>query len=224
MSEVNDEDAAVRLVFGMSNSPNAVSVWDPLVRIGHWILVIAFGTAYIIEGDFLEIHEWAGYIVAGYVAVRVIWGFVGTEHARFADFLYGPREATTYFFDMARHQAKRYLGHSPAGGIMVVALLAMLAGTTVTGMAELAASYGEGPLVGLIQPQSRSAHPQTSQNHGNNGTTVKNEPESALQEIHELFANATLVLVILHVGGVVMASFAHRENLISAMITGRKRG
>ena len=208
----------------MSDSPNTVSVWDPLVRIGHWILVVAFGTAYIIEGDFLEIHEWAGYVVAAYVAVRVIWGFIGTEHARFADFLYGPREAISYLFDMARHQGKRYLGHSPAGAIMVFALLAMLAGTTVTGMAELAASYGEGPLVGLIQPQSRSAHFQTSKSYDNKATTVEDEPESALQETHELFANATLVLVILHVAGVVMASFAHRENLISGMITGRKRG
>lgn len=222
LSDVKDEGAAIRQSLDMEGSTRTVGVWDPLVRIGHWTLVAAFATAYLTADDFLEVHEWAGYVVAGYVVVRVIWGFVGTEHARFADFLYGPRQAVAYLFHMLRHQAKRYLGHSPAGGIMVFVLLAMLAGTCVTGMAELAASYGDGPLAGLIQKQSGSVYLQTS-DHGNSARPVEEEPESALREMHELFANATLFLIILHIAGVVVASIVHRENLASSMISGRKR-
>jgi len=204
----------------MEGRPETVRVWDPLVRIGHWTLVAAFATAYVTAGDALEMHEWAGYVVAAYLIVRVIWGIVGADHARFTDFFYGPRRVITYLSDMIRHRARRYLGHSPAGGAMVFALLIMLAGTTVTGMAELASSYGEGPLSGLIQ--QRSEHLQAQASSDAAVQTGGEEPESALQELHELFANVTLVLILFHVAGVVVASILHRENLVLGMVTGRK--
>jgi cytochrome b len=201
--------------------PATVNVWDPLVRIGHWTLVVGFGTAYLTAGETLELHEWAGYVVAGYVAMRVIWGFVGSKHARFADFLYSPRQVAEYLVGLYRRHARRYLGHSPAGGAMVFALLFMLLGTTVTGMAELAASHGEGPLSGLVlqapdATQSRVTISQTATSH--------EKPESTLQELHELFANLTLALIILHIAGVVAASVVHRENLVRSMVSGEKRG
>jgi len=202
-----------------------VQVWDPLVRVGHWVLVIAFAVAYLTEDDALEIHEWAGYVVAAYILVRLVWGFVGPKHARFSDFLFNPFTALAYLFDLVRARAARHIGHSPAGAMMVFALLFMLTGTVATGMAELALSHGEGPFTLFLEKQTaESPSADTApivEDEGGEGPGRREE--SQMQEIHELFANLTLILIVLHVAGVVAASIVHKESLVMAMITGRKR-
>jgi len=119
-----------------------VVIWDPLVRVGHWLLVVLFFVAYITEDDLLTIHSWAGYGVAIYLGARVIWGFVGPKHARFSDFSHGPTSAVRYLKDLMLLSAKRYVGHSPAGAMMIFALLISLAATTASGVALLAVAYG----------------------------------------------------------------------------------
>ena len=209
-----------------NDKPTAtVQVWDRLVRMGHWILVIAFAVAYLTEDDALEMHEWAGYAVTAYILIRVVWGFVGTEHARFSDFLFSPFKALAYLLDLVRMRAPRYIGHSPAGAMMVFALLFMLTGTVVTGMAELALSHGEGPFALFLEkqataPQSEDTAPYAEDERGEG---PRRHEESEMQEIHELFANLTLILIAFHIVGVVVASIAHKENLVLAMITGFKR-
>lgn len=203
-----------------------VPVWDPLVRIGHWVLVAAFFVAYFTEDEILGVHSWAGYVVAAYVAVRVVWGFVGSKHARFSNFAYGPAKAARYLADLARSRAPRYLGHSPAGAMMVFALLLTLAGTAVTGMAELALSRGEGPLAWVMErrPAAPAGAPRTIPSEAEDYERDDGEEEeSVLLELHELFANLTLVLVIFHIGGVALAGWSHKENLVKAMFTGKKR-
>ena len=173
---------------GRSARPAEVPVWDPLVRLFHWSLAVAFFAAWLSE-DVMPLHEAAGYVVLGLVAFRVVWGVVGPQHARFTDFVHGPRAALAYLRDLGSGRARRYLGHTPAGGLMVVALLVMLTATGVTGWLALDAGPGRG----------------------------------WLEELHEAMANATLLLVGLHVLGVLVGSVAHGENLVRAMITGRKR-
>lgn len=99
-----------------ADSPERIRVWDPLVRIFHWALVGGFATAFIVEDGLLGVHVWAGYLVLSLIAVRLIWGLIGTRHARFSDFVRKPSDVLAYVRDALRLRAPRYLGHNPAGG------------------------------------------------------------------------------------------------------------
>ena len=212
----------------MAHNDNAeVKVWDPFVRAAHWVLALAFAVAFLTEDDALGLHVWAGYVVAGIVVARILWGFVGPRHARFTDFVYRPSAVLRYLVDLVALRSRRHLGHSPAGGAMVLALLAFLAATTVTGLWVYAEEEGRGPLAGIVAsdtlPQDRAPRARGGEHDEDEDDDDRRGGESSLEELHEFFANVTLMLVLLHVGGVALASFAHRENLPRAMITGRKR-
>ncbi|MDG4868322.1 cytochrome b/b6 domain-containing protein [Guyparkeria sp. 1SP6A2] len=183
-----------------------INVWDRFVRLFHWLLVGGFFTAYLVEDDLLGVHVWAGYLVFSLVVLRIAWGLVGSEHARFADFVRRPREVFGYLKSTLAGRARRYIGHNPAGGVMVIALMGSLLTTTVLGMLLLGSEPGNA-LHGIVSQIGLA---------GEAG-------EEALEETHEFFANFILALVGLHVAGVLFSSLAHRENLVRAMITGRKR-
>jgi cytochrome b len=185
-------------------SENEVSVWDPLVRVFHWVLVGAFFTAYITEEDFLTIHSWAGYIIIGLLLVRIIWGLIGTKHARFTDFVFTPKHITQFIKDTLSLRAKRYLGHNPAGGAMVIMLMASLIITTISGVIIFGIEEAQGPLATWLSGTS----------HFLGGL---------FEELHEFFANFTLFLVFIHVAGVLIESLIHGENLIASMFSGKKR-
>jgi cytochrome b len=114
--------------------PATVKVWDLFVRVFHWSLATLFVVAYATGDEIERVHITAGYAIAGLLLLRVAWGFVGSRPARFADFVRPPREVLAYLRDVLLRRERRYLGHNPAGGIMVVALLAALSATCVTGV------------------------------------------------------------------------------------------
>jgi cytochrome b len=177
-----------------------IKVWDPLVRIFHWALVLFFITAYLTEDDFENIHNYAGYAVSILVGFRLLWGLIGPKYARFSNFVKSPSETLSYLKSLLARNPKHYIGHNPAGGMMVGALLVALAATTFSGVALLAIDGG-GPLA---------------------GTFVSSFNEDFIKDLHELLANASVLLVVLHVAGVLISSLLHRENLIRAMFTGVK--
>jgi cytochrome b len=174
----------------LADAARTVRIWDPVVRAFHWSLVLAFVIAWMSGDELQDLHEAAGYAIVGLLAIRVAWGFVGTRHARFSEFVYRPSAILGYLIDTARLRARRYLGHNPAGGAMVLALIATLAATCTTGFMMTTDAYWGVDWV---------------------------------QEAHEFAANLSVVLIGLHLVGVFVASVEHRENLIGAMITGRKR-
>ncbi len=193
-----------------------VRVWDPLVRVFHWSLVAAFAVAWLSAEELDTVHEIAGYVVAGLVAFRLIWGLVGSRYARFAQFLKGPRATLTYIGDMTRGRERRYLGHNPAGAAMIVALLIALSGTAFTGWL-----LEEPDRVAMLPAMPQIVAPafaggDNDGDHGEGGGGF-------VKETHEVLANLLLLLVALHVAGVVLASFRHDENLARAMVTGEKR-
>ena len=212
------------------NNTKIVNVWDPLVRIGHWTLVIAFFTAYFTEDDFMTQHVWAGYVVGTVVIIRLIWGIIGSRHARFSDFIYSPSKIIGYIKNLIARKPQHYVGHNPAGGIMVIALLLSLCATVFTGLKLYAVEENAGPLAinVNIQPTNQLiSAAKASEEAGNEVNTESkysvNETDGELwEELHETFVNLTLFLVFLHIGGVIVSSIIDKEKLVKAMITGKK--
>lgn len=127
-------ERAYAIEAGRSAGPRLVKVWDIFVRLFHWSLVITFATAWYTGGIWDQPHLAAGYLVLALILARIIWGFVGSRYALFSDFVYPPRIIFRYMRDMAHLRAPRYLGHNPAGGAMVIALLTMLLVLCLTGI------------------------------------------------------------------------------------------
>jgi cytochrome b len=167
---------------------STIKVWDIAVRAFHWSLVAAIAYEMLFEPG-TDAHEIVGYAVLGLVAFRLLWGVIGTRHARFADFVTSPAKTWRYLFDVLRGHPARYIGHNPAGAAMVLALLLMVTLTAATGWAM---------------------------------TTDALWGAEWIEELHEAVAYGTIALVALHVAGVIVASWQHRENLVKAMVTGRK--
>jgi len=183
--------------------PSQIKVWDPVVRFFHWSLVSAFLIAYITEEDLLSIHTWAGYLIVVLLVVRIIWGFIGTHYARFSDFVHSPSTIIQFLKNTLALRAKRYLGHNPAGGAMVMLLIFSLLATTTSGILLLGAEEQAGPVAHWF-------------------TQAGGFWGKALEELHEFFANFTLLLVFIHIAGVIVESLIHKENLVSAMLNGFK--
>ena len=167
-----------------------VPVWDRLVRILHWTLIATIGVAWIATERSVEWHERIGYLAGVLVTIRIVWGFIGRRHARFADFVRSPMTVSRYALAVMRHREVRFIGHNPLGGWMVVALIVCVVAIVVTGWLF---------------------------------TTDRFWGEPWLSDLHSILAWTLVWLVVLHVAGVLFTSLRHRENLVRAMIDGRKR-
>ena len=182
----------------------AVRVWDPGVRLFHWLLVAAVAvaafTGFVSGAPALEVHIVAGTAIAGLVFARVVWGRFGATHARFADFAYGPRAVLAHLRDLVAGAGHRHLGHNPLGAMMVFALLLVLAAIVVTGTVTLGGAFKQGPL----------------------GAFVGFAAGWQVRGIHKLFSVLLLVMIAAHLLGVAFESRRGRENLVRAMVTGRK--
>ena len=175
---------------GDDTPPRTVRVWDPVVRLFHWTVVTACVLNLFILRPGKLYHRYVGYVVIAAVLIRLVWGFVGSHHARFADFFPTPGRLIPYLRDLLAGRDQRHIGHNPAAAVMMLGLMALLLATAVTGwMSTLDAFWGE----------------------------------DWLEELHGGLANAILVLALIHAAAAIVESLRHRENLVWAMVTGRKR-
>jgi cytochrome b len=112
-----------------------ILVWDWPVRLGHWLMVAAFAMAWLTaeSESWRRVHAAAGGVVVGVILFRLVWGVVGTRHARFASFLRGPAAVLAYLEGLAQWHAPHATGHNPAGGWAIMALLALGLATGFTG-------------------------------------------------------------------------------------------
>ena len=168
-----------------------ILVWDLPVRVFHWLLVLSFAGAYLTAESerWRLVHVTLGYTMAGLVVFRILWGFVGTRHARFSSFVRGPQAVKRYLGALLSRKPEHHAGHNPAGAVAIVALLLLALGVAASGWATYNDIAGEW-----------------------------------LEEVHEAAANVMLAIVGVHIAAVILSSLLHRENLVRAMISGRKAG
>ncbi len=124
-----------------------IRVWDPLIRVFHWGLVASFAIAWVTAEGLEDLHEWAGYAAAALIGFRLIWGLIGPRYARFSQFVKSPRSVLAYLRAMLAGREKRYVGHNPAGALMILALLAGMAATAWTGWLLTLPQYAKMDLV-----------------------------------------------------------------------------
>ncbi|MFQ5763932.1 MAG: cytochrome b/b6 domain-containing protein [Rhodospirillales bacterium] len=181
-----------------------VQVWDIAVRLFHWLLVGFIVVCLTTEDDVLALHVFAGYTAGLLIVLRIVWAGLGPSTARFRWAWFSPRAVGGYLRDVVAFRAKRYLDHSPAGGAMFIAFLVVIGIAVVTGVASYAAEEHAGPLAAYL---------------GNVGPGTR----GLLGTIHESAANLLWILIAVHVAAVALTSLVHRENLVLAMVTGKKR-
>jgi len=187
-----------------------IKVWDIVVRSFHWCLVVFFGLCYLTGDEFDLLHAYLGYGILILLGIRIIWGLIGTKYARFTDFIYGWKSVREYFKGLMTWRPRAYLGHNPVGGWMVVLLLLLMLFTCWTGL-EAYGEQGYGPFA-----QKFSGAPDAHE------SGKRDDANELWSELHEVLADITLFLVIVHIVGVIVSSLLHRENLVRAMWTGYK--
>ena len=175
----------------MSQNNENVKVWDLPPRIVHWSLALSFLGAYFTsEGRELRpIHVMFGITVLGLIIFRLIWGFAGTRHARFASFVKGPQQVKSYLQSLLAKTPEHHAGHNPAGALAILGLIGL--GLLV-------------PCLGLLKFNHIGPH--------------------WLGDVHAVIANIMFGIVCVHLAGVVVSSYLHRENLVRAMFSGFKKG
>lgn len=197
----------------MSTTPIETSerVWDPLVRLTHWAIALAvLLNGFIVDEDALA-HIWIGYAALGLLALRLLWGLIGAENARFSSFPISFTGAVRHVSGLMRGQHPRYASHNPLGALMVYALWGTLLVVSVTGVI----------LESDLFPESEAEY--SSQHEEEHGTDNDGEEgEELIEGIHEGAANFLLFLTALHVGGVILESRLSGRNLVRAMMSGRR--
>ncbi len=128
------QDANSILEAGRATRSAFIKVWDPFVRVFHWSLVAVYAAAWITADEWDRAHEIAGYAILVLVGLRIIWGLVGSRHALFSDFIYKPATVIRYLKDVVLMRARRFVGHNPVGGVMVLAMIFSLVAVSATGV------------------------------------------------------------------------------------------
>lgn len=181
----------------------ALKIWDLPVRFFHWSLVSLFVAAYITNAlgtNYFTYHLWCGYAIIVLVSFRIIWGLVGTYHARFSNFVRNPITTAKYAISVFKKTDKHYLGHNPLGAIMVVLLLLVILIQAITGLFTNDEIFNTGPLYAYIS----------------------DEFSLKLTSLHRQLFYWILGAVLLHIAAVLIHVFFKHDNIIKAMFTGKK--
>lgn len=180
------------------------TVWDPMLRVLHWSLVVMVVSALWLGhyGPVVKTwHFWLGYALGGWLVVRLGWGLIGPASARLSGLVHGPKAILKYARILFRRRPSHWPGHNPLGGLSVVAMLLVLTAQIGTGLFADDEVFSAGPLSHLVSEQLRLT----------------------LTSWHAIGGWILLTLIVLHLGAIVFYALWKRENLIWPMITGRAR-
>ena len=186
---------------GITGARHVVVVWDVPTRLFHWLAAALVAAAYATwRLNWMEWHSLVGRALLALLLFRLLWGFFGSFTARFSSFLAAPRTALRYLVHLLRHLPKQEAGHNPAGGWMVLFLIALMLGETLTGIYVENDITNVGPL-----------------------TEITPAPiANAIEALHAIIWDILLAAVALHIAAIVFYATAKRHNLLVPMITGRK--
>jgi len=180
-----------------------VKIWDLPVRLFHWSLVILFIAAYVTNSlgpNYFKYHLWSGYAIIVLVAFRLVWGLVGTYHARFINFVRDPFSTAKYAFSILKKNDPHHLGHNPLGAVMVVVLLLAILVQAITGLFTNDEIINLGPLYAY----------------------VTDELSLQLTSLHRQLFYWILGAIFLHIAAVLIHVFFKHDNIVKAMFTGKK--
>lgn len=175
-----------------------VEVWDLPLRLFHWLLVLSVLSAVVtgeLGGNLIDWHGRLGVLIFGLLVFRIIWGFVGTVHARFANFFPTPTRIKAYL--QGQWQG---LGHNPLGALSVVALLGVLATLVGTGLFANDDIAFQGPLFSFVEKSL----------------------SDRLSGLHNRIFNLLALLVALHLAAIIFYTRVKKDNLVGPMLTGKK--
>jgi cytochrome b len=179
-----------------------VLVWDLPTRLFHWLAAALVLTAYVTwRLNWMDWHAWAGDALLALLFFRLLWGFFGSETARFSRFLASPRAAALHLAHIFHRERDLQVGHNPAGGWMVIFMLAVLLAQALTGLYVDNDVANHGPLTAL-SPAAIA------------------DMMTALHDV--LLWDTVMAAVGLHVLAIIVYGVAKRHNLLLPMITGRK--
>lgn len=183
-----------------------VLVWDLPTRLFHWLLVLGLIGSWLTAEVYRDVdfgwHKLIGSTILGLLLFRLLWGFLGGRHSRFASFVPGPRAVFAYLRVFARRDAPRHAGHNPLGALSVLALLASLLAQVASGLVIDDGILAAGPLAKLVDGELRAL----------------------AGSVHEINFNVLLALIALHLLAIVYYTVWRRQNLAGAMVTGRAAG
>jgi cytochrome b len=193
--------------------------WDPVVRIVHWGVAAAIVLNGLLTEGGETLHVWIGWAAVAMLALRLLWGLIGPEEARFSAFPPSLSAAREHIDDIRAGRRRPTRSHNPLGALMVYALWGMLAVTTATGIAMEGAPFPETASLGVTGTQADEHGGAEREDHDER----EEDENEVLEEVHEAAANILLILAALHVAGVAFESRRFGVDLVRPMIDGRRR-
>jgi len=182
-------------------STRSVTVWDAPTRLFHWALVLLVLTSWVsVKRNWMELHFLSGYSIAALLLFRLGWGLIGSDTARFANFLHGPSAVLRHLAQLRSREPDREVGHNAAGGWMVLLMLLLLVVQVATGLSANDDVMLEGPFAKYV------------------GKAVSDR----LSVIHGFNFNLIEAAILLHLAAILTYAVLKRHNLVRPMITGRK--
>lgn len=200
--------------------------WDPIVKLTHWGIAAAIACNALFVGEGSIAHIYAGYTIAALLAVRLLWGVIGTAPARFASFPPSPMRALAHVRAIRRGDREQQVSHNPLGSLMAYALWACLGVIVASGIAMAGAPpriAENTTLAGIISGEAHEAdHGERESRRGEYGEDEENEGEEVFEEMHEIAVYLLYVLVMLHIGGVMFETARSGRRTVTAMLPGGK--
>lgn len=197
--------------------------WDPVVKLTHWIIVVAILANALITEEGSDAHVWVGYALAATLALRLIWGVIGPAEARFTAFPPSPGRALAHIREIAAGKRAEHASHNPLGALMVYAIWSTLAVIIVTGVLMVSAPAKPEGQLGAAPPAATAQRLERDEDEGEEAREGGGEREEGpLTEVHETAVHLLYVLIVLHIAGVVFETRRSGRRIVLAMLPGRR--